>query len=215
MCNKRANAPPTNASSGGREASLSSFLECYVAASPMRGVRLLIDRASDNHIYGDQMFDLLLQDADELKARKWLTWSGLITGGQGVTSVSALITRIKGLLPEHLVLEQFTFMALAIAIATVLPLAAFRKVISVSLAQLGVATSLMYLGFSLTGAFQAEYRIVITMVLILVATVFFVLFYSGIQFIYRQGRWSDFFLGVLLLLSFAALWLYPIWAMWR
>jgi len=161
------------------------------------------------------MFDLLLQDADELKARKWLTWSGLITGGQGVTSVSALITRIKGLLPEHLVLEQFTFMALAIAIATVLPLAAFRKVISVSLAQLGVATSLMYLGFSLTGAFQAEYRIVITMVLILVATVFFVLFYSGIQFIYRQGRWSDFFLGVLLLLSFAALWLYPIWAMWR
>ena len=157
----------------------------------------------------------LLAPANKEIVKTWRTWSGITVGGQMATSVGTLVARAGEVLPAGVLHEQFLHMALAIAFVTALPLAVFPRVISVSLAQMGVATSLMYIGYAFTGAFPPGYELVITAILSLVAFVFLILFFSGSLYLYREKCWSDLFVGSLLLAVFVILWLRPTLDSWR
>jgi hypothetical protein len=161
------------------------------------------------------MFRLSLSPANPAQVKTWLVVAGLASGGPGILSIGLLVKAIRQAIPDNYILTRFVIMALAAAIITALPLAVFKKVISVSFAQLGSATSVVYLGFSLSGAFQADYRGVITAILLLMDVVLLVLFSSGLSFLNREGERSDVFLGLFMLIVFLGVWLYPILVIWR
>jgi hypothetical protein len=161
------------------------------------------------------MFRLSLQIANPEVVRAWRMRAGLTVGGAGVLSIGTLVKQMRALVPEGALQEHFIYMALAIAFVTALPLTTFPRVLSVSVAQLGFATSLMYLGYSLLGVFLPDYRLVLNALLILVAFVFIVIFSSGPVYYYKERSWSDLALGVGNLFVFIGLWLYPLSEIWR
>jgi hypothetical protein len=106
--------------------------------------------------------------------------------------------------------EQFLYMAVATSFVTGLPLAFFPRVISLSAAQLGVATSLMLLACSAAGAFPASYGMFFDVLLVTVSFVLLILFYGGLQYAARRKAWSDLAAGTAMLAPFMFLWVYCI-----
>ena len=161
------------------------------------------------------MFRLSLATANDSVVKRWLIVSGVATGTPGVVTIASLTKIIGNLIPKEYVNSRYVTIALIIGFVTGLSLALFKKVLCVSFAQLGAATSAVYLGFALTGAFQPEFRAVITAIVVMLDLVFLVLFSSGLSFMAKQRSPSDVALGILLLLIFLSTWLWPIWVMWR
>jgi hypothetical protein len=120
------------------------------------------------------------------------------------------VASLRNILPKELVDEKFVYMSLAIAFVTALPIAAFPRVLSVSLSQLGIATSLIYLGCSVAGAFRPDYVNTLELILLLLALVFGVLFLGGLFYSIEQRSWSDLLLGIFLLGVSVYLWLSPV-----
>lgn len=75
----------------------------------------------------------------------------------------------------------------------------------VDLAQLGVATSIMLLGYSVLGAFPPNFLTFVHVLIGIVALVLLVLFSSGLIFFCRQKSWFDLILGIVLLIPFVIL----------
>jgi hypothetical protein len=156
------------------------------------------------------MFDLSLAPANPKEVKRWRTLSGVTAGGTSLLSIGALASSLTGMLPEDLVAENFVYMSLAIAFVAALPIAVFPRVISVSLSQLGIATSLIYLGCSVAGVFRPDYVNTLEVILLLLALVFVVLFSSGLGFSIKQSSWSDLLLGIFLLVVSVYLWVSPV-----
>lgn len=156
------------------------------------------------------MFPLHLAPANGEKVSYWRIATGVTFTAGGGTSIAALVPRVKEVLPAGMIIEQYTHMAVAVAFVVGLPLYFFPRVISVSLAQKGVAASLILLACSLSGAFPASFAQFLRVLLGVVVCVLLVLFSGSIGFFIRQRSWSDVALGIILLLPFVYLWLYPI-----
>lgn len=155
------------------------------------------------------MFQFSLAPANKSKVRFWRITTGVTFTAGGGTSIAAIVPKIKEALPEGMIVEQFTHMAVAVALAVGLVLLFFPRVLTVSLAQLGVATSIMLLVYSVLGAFPSSFLTFVRILIGLIALVMLILFSGGLTFFYRQKAWSDFFLGIVILVPFAFLWIYP------
>lgn len=145
------------------------------------------------------MFRLSLAPANKQQVKRWRFWSGVTAGGTGVLSLGSLTSTVREAFPPEMVDESFIYMAVAVALITALPLVAFPKVLSISLSQLGIATSLILLACSIAGVFRPNYSLEFTVVVALVGFVFFVLFVSSLLFAIRERSWSDLLLWLLLL----------------
>ncbi len=156
------------------------------------------------------MFPLHLAPANKKEVLFWRIATGITSTAGGGTSIAALVPRIKDALPSGMIVEQYTCMALAVALVAGLPLYFFPRVISVSLAQKGVASSLILLGCSLSGAFPPAFAQFLRVLLGVIACVLLVLFSSSIGFFARQRSCGDVVLGISLLIPFVYLWVYPI-----
>jgi hypothetical protein len=166
------------------------------------------------------MFDLNLQAVNPSVTRAWLIRCGVTVGGTGIISVTTLVDRIRHLFPVEFLLrlsnyEQFIYMALGIAFVTALPLTMFRVVVSLSFAQMGFASSLLYLGCSILGVFIYGYKVILMILLIIMAGIFELAFSVGPRFAYGEKKWSDFTLGLGLQVVFLGVWLFPLWKLWR
>lgn len=168
------------------------------------------------------MFRLFLAPANPNEVKRWRTWSGVTAGSAGLLSIGALVASLRNILPEELVDEKFVYMSLAIAFVTALPIAAFPRVISIALSQLGIATSLIYLGCSVVGAFRPDHINTLELILLLLALVFLVLFLSGLLYVIKEKSWSDLALGFLLLGVSVYLWVSQVlklggqlWNLWK
>ena len=158
----------------------------------------------------------LLAPANETIAKVWRKRLLIPLGVALVASICTRVVKALEILPEGILHEQFIYLAFAIAFVTALPLTMFpSRVLTVSFAQMGVATSWLYLGYGFTGALPSYYESVITFIFFLLALVFIVLFLGGILFWYREKLWSDLTVGSVLMVAFVVLWLYPIWDSWR
>src|SRR5262245_3972004 len=120
------------------------------------------------------LFRLSLFPANPKEVRRWRIRSG-ISAAASAGSVGALAAGLRHVFMPAMLNDQFIYMALAISFVTGAPLLAFPLVLCVSLAELGFATSLMYLAYSLLGVFLPGYRLILTAVTISVAIVFCVL----------------------------------------
>lgn len=160
------------------------------------------------------MFNRILAPANPDVVKPLLIWSGISVVGEGSASIGVLVARLHELFPKGMILENFTYMSVAIGFVTALPLAVFRRVICVSCAQFGLATSLMYLAYSVTGAFQPTYAFVINLIIFVLAIVFLILFSSGSTDLAKNRCWSDFIVSVFGLLAFLVVWLFPIFHSW-
>jgi hypothetical protein len=156
------------------------------------------------------MFPLHLGPGSKDKVRFWRIATGVTFTAGGGTSIAAIVPRIKEVLPAGMIIEQYTHMAAAAAFVAGLPLYFFPRVISISLAQKGVAASLILLGCSLSGAFPPNFTHYLRVLLGIVVCVLLVLFSESFGFFARQRSKSDVVLGIVLLIPFVYLWLYPI-----
>ena len=156
------------------------------------------------------MFERILAPANPDLVKTWLIWSGVGAASEGVASISTFVALMNKAIPAKMIHEEFVYMSLAIGLIAVLPLVAFPRVISLSLSQIGVATSLMYLGYAMTGAFPAGFQIVVIILQIVVALVFLIIFSSGPIYLAKEKCWSDFAVSLGGLIVFFCLWLYPI-----
>jgi len=166
------------------------------------------------------MFGLSLQPIAPDVAKTWLIRCGVAVGGSGLISISTLVDRIRQMFPKAVLeqlpnYEQFIYMALAIAFVTALPLVMFRKVVCLSLAQMGYASGLQYLGFSLLGVFVHGYGHVLIGLMVLLAILFVILFSDGLKYYLSLRSWSDVALSIVFLAFFCAVWLFPAWMLWR
>src|SRR5258708_24433786 len=89
------------------------------------------------------------------------------------------------------------------------------KIVCLSLAQMGYASGLLYLGFSLLGIFVHCYEHVLIGLMLLLAVIFVVLFSDGLRYSISLRSWSDVALGVIFLGFFFAVWLFPALRLWR
>lgn len=165
------------------------------------------------------MFDLSTAPANSRVAKKWLAFAGANTVTSGAVTLSTVIDQIKNIFPESVLkqlpnYEQFFYLALGIAFVAALPLLFIRKVVCVSLAQLGFVSSLLYLTCALGGVFAHGFEKVLLILLVVMVGVFIVLFIPGISFAIRQKSWSDVVLGIGLLLVFVIVWVYPLNKIW-
>lgn len=166
------------------------------------------------------MFRLSLQPVNPDVAKYWLIGCGASVGGTVSISVAAVVGRIHQLFPAAVLerlpnYQQFMYMALALALVPGLVLLGFRKVVCVSLAQMGFASGLQYLGFSLLGVFAHGYEPVLIGLMVLTAIVLAVVFSQGLSYYANQKSYSDLLLGCGMLASFFVIWLYPAWKLWR
>jgi len=98
------------------------------------------------------------------------------------------------------------FIATAVAFILALPLIAFPRVLSVSIAQLGVGTSFILIAYALSPVFIAGSHITFSVIFTILVIVITVLFSSGIKSIFKLGDALDKFFTVLLVLAFMYLW---------
>jgi ABC-type dipeptide/oligopeptide/nickel transport system permease component len=166
------------------------------------------------------MFDLNTADANPAVAGKWLVFAGINTATSGALTLATAVDRIKSIFPAKVLeqlpnYQQFIYLALAIAFVTALPLGFIRKVFCLSFAELGVASSLLYLGCALFGVFANGYEKVLLILLLVMILVLVVTFSSGIMFATHEKQWSDAVLGIGVLIVFVGVWLYPLFKIWR
>jgi len=155
------------------------------------------------------MFEMSLATANRKQVWKWRIGSGCVVGASGAMSLDTVVDRLRHILPAGQINEQFIAMALIIAFVTGLPLFAFPRVVTVSLAQLGFATGLVYIGYSVLEVFRPQYDVVLIAVVLIVALVLLIVFSSGILYYHREKSRSDECLAVVSLLLFVTLWTYP------
>ncbi|RMH34187.1 MAG: hypothetical protein D6690_11120 [Nitrospirae bacterium] len=183
------------------------------AVRPRKQIEYEMSARRTNH--NRQLFRLSLYPANPAEVRRWRIFAGVSIGASGAGSLGILVSRLRHLIPTDMLQEQFIYMALAIAFITGLPLYAFSRVLCISLAELGFPTSLMYLAYALLGVFLPNYRPILTIIVIVVACIFLVLFTSGVSFFRTQQSMSDFYLAAVQLCIFLCLWLYPLYWIWR
>ena len=158
------------------------------------------------HLEVNQMLQCLLAPASlsTVKQMKKLAFGSAT--GQGVTSIAAVIAIATNLLDDALILQSYMFIATAVAFILALPLIAFPRVLSVSIAQLGVGTSFILIAYALSPVFIAGSHITFSVIFTILVIVITVLFSSGIKSIFKLGDALDKFFTVLLVLAFMYLW---------
>ena len=156
-------------------------------------------------------FPILLAPANPKLVSFWRVATGVTTGTTtGAASIASLVPRVKELIPQEMLNEQFLFMAVATGFITGLPLYFFPRVITLSTAQLGVATSVMLIASSVAPAFPAPYPFFISVLLGVVSCVLLVVFSGGLFYAARQKSGSDFTVSLVLLAAFLFLWVFCI-----
>jgi hypothetical protein len=166
------------------------------------------------------MFELSTADANPSAANKWIALAGVTTATTGAVSLATIIDRIKVIFPAKVLellpnYQQYIYLALALAFITALPITFVKKVICLSLAELGFVSSLLYLSCALFGVFANGFEKIVLVVALLMILVFLVIFSSGFSYEIHEQKWSDFGLELAMLLIFLGIWLYPLIKIWR
>ena len=86
------------------------------------------------------MFPILGAPANPDLVTRWRILSGVSAGGSGLASIGAVTGRLKEVFPEGMIIEQFTYIALAISFICGMFLFLVKKVVTVGLAQIGTVT---------------------------------------------------------------------------
>jgi len=147
--------------------------------------------------------------ANPTVAKKWLIYSGIVTSGSATMSFLNIIQRLKNLFPTQLN-EDYIYMALAFSIIGALPLIFTKKVLTVSVAQVGVFLGLIYLLFAFEPVFKNLAKNILPLLTLLFILVFVILFSDGLQFAFKQKSWSDLLLSILMLIFFVLISIIPL-----
>lgn len=159
------------------------------------------------------LFSLSLMPANPTEVKHWLRWAWGTTIVTGAVSIGTLVESLRRLFPEQILsrlpnYEDYFYMALAFALISSLPLLAWARVVTLQLTKLGLATGLLYLGFSLSGVFLPRFRPAFYLLVAAVAFVFLLIFYTEVRFYWHEKSWSDVVLKLCLLVVFVVPWIY-------
>lgn len=151
---------------------------------------------------------LLFSPGNPRLIKRWLIAAGVNTMGTTVMSIPDITASVKTLVPEAD--EHFLHMAVAVAILTALPLIAFKKVLSISIAQFGVATSIIFIGYALRPVFSSQNSMDFFLMIVVVIFAIFLMFLTVIAHFYRERSWGDLSIGVVIYALVVSTWISPL-----
>jgi hypothetical protein len=143
---------------------------------------------------------LALEPANQAVVRKSLYFAfGMAGLSGGIIGVAKKITDIfppdvLARFPQH---EMFLYGAFGIALISALFLTFEPKVITVSFAQVGALTGLLWIGYSLVGVFIGDLLPVFYAWMLVGILILVLLFSRSIVFYYRNGSYADLLLGII------------------
>jgi hypothetical protein len=148
-------------------------------------------------------------------ARK--TWLRFAFGTGGISAVMAVVKQmfpaeILQRFPEY---DTFVYAALAISLISALLLYAINKVITVSLAQLGSITGLLYIGYALFGIFSGSLVPVFAVLMILTMAVMILVFGESLLHYKHEHAYADMVFGLIFLSAAIFMCAYPLYILIR
>jgi hypothetical protein len=157
---------------------------------------------------------LALAPANPAVRRTWLKFAF------GAGGISAAMALAKQTFPEELLrrfpeYDTFIYAALAVSFITALLLLAVNKVITVSLAQLGSITGLLYIGYALFGIFSASLAPVFVVLMILTMLVIIMVFSQSVLYYLHEHAYADVACGLIFLTGAMFMCAYPLYVLIR
>jgi hypothetical protein len=142
---------------------------------------------------------LALEPANQAVVKKSLYFAYGMAGLSGIIGVAKRVTDIfppdvLGRFPQH---EMFLYGAFAIALISALLLTFEPKVITVSFAQVGALTGLLWIGYVLVGVFIGDLLPVFYAWMLVGILILVLLFSRSMVFYYRNGSYADLLLGMI------------------
>ncbi len=161
------------------------------------------------------MFRLSLLPAPPHLIKRWRVWCGVAVAGTGAASLSSVAGTLKETFPEGAVDETFVHMAVAVSFLFGLVLILSTNVLSLGLAQMSFATSIVFIGCSFSGIFPGPFQPIIKGALVLLVFVLVLLFwFDGVRDAWRMHSCSDLILRVSGLAVFLCGWVYAVATAW-
>jgi hypothetical protein len=142
-------------------------------------------------------------------------WRNFAFANVGLSSAIGIATQVNRVFPKEM-LERFPqhsalmYAAFAIALISALFLTIVPKVISVSFAQLGALTSLLYIGYSLAGIFLSLMPVFYAL-MGLAILVMILVFSQSIAFFARRKAYADLALGLVFIAAAVFFCSYPLY----
>jgi hypothetical protein len=136
---------------------------------------------------------LLLYPANPKVAKVWLKRAGLSgTAVVGGGIVAAILKYSERVLPAGSVDTTYFYIAMTLAIVTALPLLLQPIVMSVGIAQLGMAASYVYVVYAFRPLFPLpSLRMVLIAVVAILLVAFSLMFSAGASFYFKHGTKLD------------------------
>lgn len=157
---------------------------------------------------------LTLQPANP-KLVSW--WRNFNLGMAGASGLLALVDKVKHIFPQELLVrfpyyESFLYASVAISFITGLFLILIPKVLTLSFAQVGAVTSLVFIGYSLMGIFfSASLLPVFITIMTLAILVMVLVFGESLLYFLRRKAYVDFAIGSLMVIAASFVCLYPLY----
>jgi hypothetical protein len=178
--------------------------------------------AKNVHVYNSQRMgadDMLsLEPANPEVVKKFRLWGlGNAAASGGLLGIVEVVKKIfpaavLGRVPDY---EVYIYAAIAISLITVLFLTMIPKVITLSFAQLGVITSMVYIGYSLAGIFIAKLIPVFFALMALAILIMVIVFGQSLSYYKFQKAYSDFVVGCVTVLVTVFACAYPLYILAR
>ena len=162
---------------------------------------------------------LTLQPANPKLVKLWRNRALRATVGS--SSVLGLTKLVQGQFSQDLLsrfpeYQTFLSAAVAISVITALFLTLIPKVISLSFAQVGAVTSLIFISYSLAGIFFSAYLLPAFLVIMVLAVVVMVLvFGQSLAYFLREKAYADFAVGTIMVVGASSVCLYPLYLIVR
>jgi hypothetical protein len=154
------------------------------------------------------------EQANPSIVKKWRAWCLTEAAASGgLLGLTKLIQRlfpeeILGRLPDY---EIYIHAALAISLITVLFLTMIPKIITLSFAQLGTITSMVYLGYSFAGIFITSLLPVFFVIMTLAIVIMTIVFWQSIVYFKQEKAYVDLVVGCISLIGTAFVCVYPMY----
>lgn len=163
---------------------------------------------------------LSLQPANPAVIATWRTYALSTTVVSGAMTLAGLVNVIRNLFPETLLrrfpeYDIYIYAAIAISLMSAIFLTLIRKVITVSFAQLGAITSLVYLFYALAGIFVGELLPVFFVIILLAILIIVLVFGESLAFFKRRRAYADLAIGSLFVVATVFICSYPLYLIVR
>jgi hypothetical protein len=147
-----------------------------------------------------------LAEASEDASIRWLVAAGATSAGAGAVSIGSAVGMVQHVIPASLLVTNYLYISLALSLFLALPLYFARIVLFLALAQYGVLTGIIYLGFAFKGLFPGSRLMILQLVAVVIIAAFVLSSLRWVGYLYTHRQYDDLFVWVFLTIMFIVIW---------